>query len=218
MSIRIMGKCRGLYLRSVNVQCCAACPPTVTAACCGCVILVLLLIASELRLSHHAAPGRGCYAGVDGAAGGKGARTRGAARVSSGDAPGCSAIGSVGSSGAAEPGVATGAAAAVSKLDMSITAERLYVAGRLLHLRRPPRASADAVEGAPPPGAAAAGGAAAAAGDGGAGGDLEEMVLVDGDPMDARFEFIAVRSTWVSDHSLTAMLAALKAASRHSPQ
>lgn len=126
------------------------------------------------------------------------------------------------------------AAQEVSRLDAVITAERLYAPGRLLHLRRPLRAdaaparartsSANGDLNAWPPTCAvpAVHGSSGATADGGgcagdAGADLDDMFLVDGDPMDARFEFIAVRSTWVTDHSLVAMMRALKAASRREP-
>ena len=112
---------------------------------------------------------------------------------------------------AAAAGAATSSLASeVSRLDATIKAERLYVPGRLLHLRRPPRPA--------PPGDAPPCDAGAVACDADEGEDaalqLEDVMLVDGDPMDARFEFIAVRSTWLSDHSLVSMLKALEAAER----
>jgi hypothetical protein len=39
---------------------------------------------------------------------------------------------------------------------------------------------------------------------------VEQFVLVDGDP-EARFEFIAVRSTWIQDHYLSSITQALEA-------
>jgi hypothetical protein len=38
----------------------------------------------------------------------------------------------------------------------------------------------------------------------------ERFILVEADPPDAHFEFIAVRSTWIKDHLLGPMLAALQ--------
>ena len=110
-------------------------------------------------------------------------------------------------------------ASEVSGLEASVQAKQLYVPGKLLHLRRPPRPVPPAEAGIPATGCAAVdSGEAGASGDDAGACDaapqLDDAVLVIGDPMDARFKFIAVRSTWLSDHSLVSMLKALEAAER----
>jgi hypothetical protein len=45
----------------------------------------------------------------------------------------------------------------------------------------------------------------------------EQFKLVQGDPTDARFEFIAVRQTWISDHLPPALLQALTSAETGEP-
>jgi hypothetical protein len=45
----------------------------------------------------------------------------------------------------------------------------------------------------------------------------EQFKLVQGDPPQARFEFIAVRQTWISDHMPPALLKALTSAETGEP-
>ena len=122
--------------------------------------------------------------------------------------------------------VASQAAAQSADLNSSIKALHLYCPGRLLHLRRTSstdnapactaptteelvmaevRAEAARQQCASSTSEAARNSCSAAAS------QHARFVLIDGQP-DARFEFIAVRSTWISDHYLASMLCALDAA------
>lgn len=118
----------------------------------------------------------------------------------------------------------------LSNLEQSISSVRLYAPGRLHHLQRTPGTTPDVVEaedGVEESGADEAG-------------DKpeekkrsmlskiwrkgkkikkvpEQFVLVRGEPSEARFEFIAVRQTWISDHMLDPMLEALLSAEMGQP-
>jgi hypothetical protein len=104
----------------------------------------------------------------------------------------------------------------------------LYAPGRLLHLRRPlatcaAEACSPSDSSAPPtPRHSDCGGSSDAKANGRATGkasekkkkreadlQLEGVELVEVDPPEARFEFIAVRSSWLRDHWTPTMLAAL---------
>lgn len=87
-----------------------------------------------------------------------------------------------------------------SSLVDAVKAVRLYAPGRLLHLQHlRDRATAQGER-------AATGAQREQGSENGSGHDA--FVLVDGEA-EARFEFIAVRSTWIADHSLENILSAL---------
>lgn len=106
----------------------------------------------------------------------------------------------------------------LSNLDQSISSTRLYAPGRLHHLQRT-TATPDVEEVE-----AGQGDVKEEDANGSAASKLqkgkkkkkqhvpERFVLVKGEPAEARFEFIAVRTTWISDHMLDPMLEALTSA------
>ena len=123
----------------------------------------------------------------------------------------------------------------LSNLEQSISSVRLYAPGRLHHLQRVAGATPDVVEAED----GAEDGCADDEGDGPDDGKQEtqkrsmfsriwrkgkkvkkvpeQFVLVRGEPAEARFEFIAVRQTWISDHMLGPMLEALLSAEQGEP-
>lgn len=113
----------------------------------------------------------------------------------------------------------------LSNLDQSISSVRLYAPGRLHHLQRCAGTTPDVVD-------AEEGVEEAEEGVNQEQGKKrsmfwriskkkkkfpEQFVLVRGEPAEARFEFIAVRQTWISDHMLDPMLEALKSAEKGEP-
>lgn len=119
----------------------------------------------------------------------------------------------------------------VHDLKAAVHAQHLYCPGRLLHLQRRGTADADgarvsaegrrgsAVSGGSASSSAASNSAAGArnrkkAGLEAALAGAQQFVLVEGDPADARFEFIAVRTTMLSDHLIPTTLLALQSLRR----